>query len=373
LISMLLVLTTLLPSAVRASPLSDFFAKLGAAKTVQTEIVSGGGNVQTMSLLTPAMNINPTPATGGGGITVVDQSALVPQEGPSGTIADIVKPKNGTISVYVVHAGDTLSGISQLFNIPESTLLWANNLTRSSVISPGDKLTILPVAGIQYTVKTGDTLALIAKRTGGDATDIGSYNGVDDSSLVVGSQLLIPDGEASASVPTTVSGTQKSNHLASSGRAHGSATRILQGLSASGSVVPMANNPAEPAHNVGPVGSLSEISYYIAPLTHYIQTQGIHGYNAVDLAAPVGTPVLASADGEVIVARAGGWNGGYGSYVVITHDNGSQTLYAHMSSVVTYDGAEVVQGQVIGYVGMSGSTTGPHVHFEIRNGIRNPF
>jgi murein DD-endopeptidase MepM/ murein hydrolase activator NlpD len=82
---------------------------------------------------------------------------------------------------------------------------------------------------------------------------------------------------------------------------------------------------------------------------------------------------MAAATGDVVVARAGGWNGGYGSYVVISHDNGSQTLYAHMSKVAAYDGEHVVQGQVIGYVGETGNATGPHVHFEIRNGIRNPF
>ena len=138
-------------------------------------------------------------------------------------------------------------------------------------------------------------------------------------------------------------------------------------------MVPLAHNPAEPSHNVGPVGTCAEDAYYIAPLSHYVQTQGIHGYNAVDLAAPMGTPIMAAADGTVIVARSGGWNGGYGSYVVIQHGNGSQTLYAHMSKVAAYDGEGVVQGQVIGYVGESGNATGPHVHFEIRDGIRNPF
>ena len=82
---------------------------------------------------------------------------------------------------------------------------------------------------------------------------------------------------------------------------------------------------------------------------------------------------MASANGDVIVAKSGGWNGGYGSYVVIQHDNGSQTLYAHMSEVDVYDGQQVVQGQVIGLLGSTGKSTGPHVHFEIRNGIKNPF
>ena len=82
---------------------------------------------------------------------------------------------------------------------------------------------------------------------------------------------------------------------------------------------------------------------------------------------------MAAADGDVIVAKSGGYNGGYGSYVVIQHDNGSQTLYGHMSRVAATDGESVSQGQIIGYVGSTGLATGPHVHFEIRNGIRNPF
>ena len=82
---------------------------------------------------------------------------------------------------------------------------------------------------------------------------------------------------------------------------------------------------------------------------------------------------MASAAGKVVVAKSGGYNGGYGSYVVIQHGNGSQTLNSHLSSVSTYIGASVVQGEVIGAVGSTGKSTGPHLHFEIRNGIRNPF
>ena len=77
--------------------------------------------------------------------------------------------------------------------------------------------------------------------------------------------------------------------------------------------------------------------------------------------------------GVVIVSRTSGWNGGYGNYVVIQHGNGSQTLYSHASSVIVSVGQHVEQGQVVGYVGRTGKATGPHVHFEIRNGIRNPF
>jgi murein DD-endopeptidase MepM/ murein hydrolase activator NlpD len=112
--------------------------------------------------------------------------------------------------------------------------------------------------------------------------------------------------------------------------------------------------------------------YFIHPLPGSVRTQGIHGYNAVDFGAPVGTPILASAGGSVLVSRVGGWNGGYGNYVVIDHPNGTQTLYAHNSKNTVWQGQTVVAGQVIGYVGNTGRSTGPHLHFEIR-GAKNPF
>ncbi len=304
----------------------------------------------------PATNIDPVGGTGGGDIDIVDSSALVSQEGPSGTLADIVKPKNGSVSTYVVRPGDTLSVVAKLFGVTPGTITSINDIPNGSKLVVGQKLTILPITSIPYTVLKGDTIASIAKKTGGDVGEIESFNNIDDTTLQVGASILIPNGEAPTIVATKPTTNGKSNGTASKSKSTG---KVKIG--------------AEPAHNVGPDGSASEIAYYIAPLSSYVETQGIHGYNAVDLAAPSGTPIVASATGDVVVAREGGWNGGYGSYVVIQHDNGSQTLYAHMSKVSTYDGAHVVQGQVIGYVGQTGLATGPHVHFEIRNGIKNPF
>jgi LysM repeat protein len=353
LISLLLIVGTFVPAVARASVLSAILASIKSNTAQADTIPAASGNVQTMSLLKPAMNIDPSPARGGGDITIVDDSALLPEEGPSGTMADIEKPKNSTISTYVVQSGDSLSAIAQLFNVSPSTILWANDLTKSSVLKPGMKLTILPITGVKYTVKKGDTIASIARKYGGNATEIDTFNGIDDSTLIVGTDIIIPDGEIAASA--IVKSTTKSGSKVATG-AHGKIT--------------VGN---EPAHNVGPTGTASQIDYYIAPLAHYTETQGIHGYNAVDLAAPTGTAIMAAADGDVIVAKSGGYNGGYGSYVVIQHDNGSQTLYGHMSRVTATDGESVSQGQIIGYVGSTGLATGPHVHFEIRNGIRNPF
>ncbi|HEY4516965.1 MAG TPA: peptidoglycan DD-metalloendopeptidase family protein [Candidatus Paceibacterota bacterium] len=352
-ISLLLLAGALLPAQVRAGIFADFFAAITGTADAKTEASDSVDNLQTFALPQPAMNIDPTPARGGGNITIVDSSALLPQEGPAGTIADIEKPSNGTITRYIVKSGDTVSTIAELFGVSQGTILSANDLGRGSTIRVGQELIIFPITGIPYTVRSGDTIASIAKRYGGDPTEVANYNGIDDTTLVVGSEIIIPNGE----VPATATVAKPKSTVKTSGK----------------SVASRAGIAKEPAHGVGARGTASENAYYVAPLANYIETQGIHGYNSVDLGAPKGTPIVASAAGDVVVARSGGWNGGYGSYVVVSHDNGSQTLYAHMSKVATYDGATVTKGQIIGYVGATGLATGPHLHFEIRNGIRNPF
>jgi murein DD-endopeptidase MepM/ murein hydrolase activator NlpD len=86
----------------------------------------------------------------------------------------------------------------------------------------------------------------------------------------------------------------------------------------------------------------------------------------LDLAAAVGTPIVAAADGRVVSA---GWAGGYGRAVEIQHVGGLETRYGHMSRIAAFPGEMVQRGAVIGYVGSTGLSTGPHLHFEVlRNG-----
>jgi murein DD-endopeptidase MepM/ murein hydrolase activator NlpD len=91
----------------------------------------------------------------------------------------------------------------------------------------------------------------------------------------------------------------------------------------------------------------------------------------IDIAAPTGTPIWAAKSGDVIFA---GQQSGYGNVIIIDHGDGFSTVYAHQSRLVASDGQSVSQGQTIGYVGTTGHSTGPHVHFETRYGgtPRNP-
>lgn len=277
---------------------------------------------------------------GGGDIAFVGGSALLSEDGPSGTTADVENalPEATAISVYTVHKGDTLGSIAKMFDVTANTIMWANEL-KNGTIREGQELVILPVTGLRYTVQKGDTIASVAKKYKADAEEIGKYNDIDGA-LAVGQSIIIPDGEMVATAPVRSTITTK----------------------------------ASPSPLRGAGGS-ALTGYFIRPITERdgILTQGIHGYNSVDIAAPRGTDIRASADGTVIIARGGGaWNGGYGNYVVIQHDNGTQTLYAHASKLYVSSGQRVVQGAAVAAVGSTGKTTGPHVHFEIR-GAANPF
>jgi murein DD-endopeptidase MepM/ murein hydrolase activator NlpD len=86
-------------------------------------------------------------------------------------------------------------------------------------------------------------------------------------------------------------------------------------------------------------------------------------HTGVDIANDTGTPVRCTADGRVSFA---GWDGGYGKLVVVSHGNGFSTYYGHLSEIKTSAGAEVTRGTVVGLMGATGNTTGPHVHYEIR-------
>ena len=108
----------------------------------------------------------------------------------------------------------------------------------------------------------------------------------------------------------------------------------------------------------------------IKPISGIITTRfGSRGYGhrGLDVAAPSGTPIKAAAGGTVTTA---GWNNSYGYMVIVSHGNGVQTVYAHCSQLLSSVGQSVAQGQVIGKVGSTGYSTGPHLHFEIRvNGV----
>lgn len=283
-------------------------------------------NSQTMTLLEGSHNANQsvgaTPT-----LAIVDDNALV-SESVSSEVSIESDKQSGQISVYVVREDDTLATIAKMFGVSANTIVWANN-SSGLKIKEGQELVILPVSGVRHTVKSGDTVKSIVAKYKGDLDDVLAYNGLTtDSKLTIGEEVIIPDGE--------ITTTTKTSSVASKS----------SGVSTSG--------------------------YFVKPAPGGRRSQGIHGHNGVDLAGPVGSSIVAAAKGTVIVSNSGGYNGGYGSYIVIKHANGTQTLYAHLSKNFVSVGETVSQGQKIGAMGNSGKSTGSHLHFEVRGG-KNPF
>lgn len=238
-----------------------------------------------------------------------------------------------SIEYYIVQKGDTLGSISTEFGISLETLLWANNLSARSYIRPGDRLTILPVTGVAYTVRKNDTLASIANKYKADPERIREFNHLaGDNDLSVGQVLVVPDGRivyVPPPAPIYTSGYTAARSYESSGKL------------------------------LWPVPSKRVTQYF-----------SWH-HPAVDIGLPVGSEVEAADDGVVIYA---GWGTGYGNEILIDHNNGLKTRYAHNSRLMVGKGDLVSRGQIISLSGSTGWSTGPHLHFEVYDGNvrRNP-
>lgn len=266
---------------------------------------------------------------------VLDDSVILPMHSPlyDGTSTVDLVPEtieSDQIYLYTVRDGDTIADVSKMYGVSANTILWANDLSPKSSLKAGQVLVILPINGVKYTVKSGDTVESIAKKFKSHTENIKRYNNLEDV-LVVGTEIIIPDGEITSSAS-------------------------------------VANNTTSYPTNNGLI-----LGYFIRPVPNGIKTQNVHGHNGVDIGAPIGSKIRAVADGEVILARVGGWGGGYGNYVIIQHPNGMQTLYGHMSRVDVSVGDKVSQGDTIGAVGNTGDSTGPHLHIEVHmKGGANP-
>lgn len=345
------------PVPARAGFFSDIASLLGAdASANSITTISGNGaedNSQTMPLLEANVSVSVVKDnnTKKEEESIVDETkevqivdnALIPTATPLGTNeeepnADILSDQ---VSVYVVRKNDSITAIAKMFGVTTNTILWANDLKKGAPLKEGDTLVILPFDGVNHTVKAKETLASIAKSYKVEVEDILAFNGLTKSDKIrVGDEFFIPDGQKSEESKPAAPKKSTSN--------------IASGQTKS-------NLKSVDGYFVFPLPSGPRIR----------QTQGIHDLYAKDYGAPSGTPIYAAASGSVVVAR-NGYNGGYGNFVIIKHSNGTETRYAHMSKLGTTPGKSVSQGELIGYVGTTGRSTGNHLHFEVR-GARFPF
>jgi murein DD-endopeptidase MepM/ murein hydrolase activator NlpD len=248
---------------------------------------------------------------------------------------DDAKRQVGIISEYIVNEGDTISNIGRRFGVSVNTILWANNLSFSSYVKPGQKLLIPSVSGVIHKVVKGDILSKIAIRYGVDSVKIREANGIIDDNLTVGVSLIIPGG--------TIIETAKPKTVVTA---------------------PTAKTPNKSDYqNDQPIASTGVMAW---PSACRRISQYYKGWlhTGLDIACPWGTALRAADGGRVTRVQYG--KTGYGYNVMIDHGGGIVTLYGHMSAIDVKVGEYVERGQVIGAEGSTGRSTGPHVHFEVR-------
>lgn len=227
------------------------------------------------------------------------------------------------ILTHVIQAGETLWDISRLYDIDVDTILAANETVDPNRLRIGTPLTILTVRGALHTVRSGESLWDISRTYGVSIDEIAANNGISDPSrLQVSTRLVIPGAQAQAAA------LRRDAVLSSDGR--------------------LIRNFEWPLR--------ARIS------SRYGMRWG-RMHHGLDIAVPVGTPVRAAAGGVVSFS---GVQGGYGNIVIIDHGNGVETRYAHLSRNVVSKGQRVARGELIAYSGNTGQSTGPHLHFEIR-------
>lgn len=297
---------------------------------------STGSYLADISGLAAWENGNALEGRGGPGPTLepttIQENSVFAHNPPTTDYADtVVAGKRNSVADYTVQPGDSLSFIARDYGVSIESIMWANGLRDSNSIREGNILKIPPVSGVIHTVKSGDTVSTIAKKYGADAENIIAYNSLPQGGkLQINDELIIPNGKiATAGTPYTRT------------------------------AITFAHLPNLDNYFAHPTNGLGRIS------------QWLHGRNGIDVANSWGTPIYAAASGTVVGTAVSGWNGGYGLFVKVSHPNGTDTLYAHMSKVLVRSGETVQKGQKIGNIGSSGRSTGSHLHFEV-HGAKNP-
>lgn len=224
---------------------------------------------------------------------------------------------------YKVSKGDTVSTIAARNNLSIDSIISLNKLANVKRLYAGQTIRIPNMDGIAHTVKKGETLGLIAKAQGVPIEAILDANDLDTDVLTVGMSLFIPGAKMRRDELKMAMGEFFIRPIPG---------RLTSGFG-------WRNDP-------------------------FTGQRSFH--NGIDISARTGTAVKAGMDGRV---SSLGTNGVFGNYVIISHSGGYQTLYAHLHTRSVKKGQYVLQGHVIGGVGSTGRSTGPHLHFSVyRNG-----
>lgn len=218
------------------------------------------------------------------------------------------------VKVHKVRSGETLWDIAHKHGLNIDSLIGANNISNMNSIKPEQEFKILPVKGIIYRVSPGESVGSIARKFDLKAETIMNDNNIKDaSSLKIDQKLILRGAKPEFSYQDRLD--QKFMYPIN--------TRV----------------------------------------TSYYGPRWGRMHEGLDFAAPMGSPIRAVSSGRVVYS---GWATGYGYVVIIEHQKGLRTLYAHNSKLLVSAGESVGKGEVISRSGNTGNSTGPHLHFEVQ-------
>jgi murein DD-endopeptidase MepM/ murein hydrolase activator NlpD len=247
----------------------------------------------------------------------------------------IPERKRREVIAYQVQNGDSVLDIATRFDLRPETITWANGeLERNpDLLRMGQTLLILPIDGVYHTIVAGDTLSRIAGKYDAQVEDIVTcpYNDIPaDGTLVPGLKLIVPGGTK-----------------------------------------PYVPRQVTAYHGPIPDDALRGTGIFSWPTSGRVtdrfgyKTLSGRWHTGLDIAGSTGTPIYAADAG--FVTFTGVSRSGYGKLVIVDHGNGYVTYYAHLNVIYVSMGQSVDKGVLVGAMGSTGNSTGPHLHFEIRH------
>lgn len=269
----------------------------------------------------------------------IDPLTSLPAAAESPDQPPVERTRNDVVK-YTVVSGDSVSRIASKFGLTGDTILWANSALDDNpdLLALGQSLIIPPTNGVLVKAGQGDTAEALAKKYKALLPDVVGYDFNQSHHTFKDGQLLLTVGEF-----VMLPGGQK--------------PYVPRVASVSGSV---------------PLGAARGTSSFSWPVGACVSQYFWARHSGIDLAAPLGSPVYAADSGYVTQV---GWDPvGYGNAILINHGNGYVTRYGHLSAFAVAVGQSVRKGSLIGRVGSTGNSTGPHLHFEIiyQGVYRNP-
>ncbi|MFN3392385.1 MAG: peptidoglycan DD-metalloendopeptidase family protein [Meiothermus ruber] len=296
------------------------------------------------------------------------------------------------VRAYVVRRGDTVQSVARRFGLTMLGLVSANpSLQSLDRLEVGSTLYI-PTGepGLLLRLKQGETIQDLAQRFGLSVATVAKANGLDSPTDVrPGDLILLPGVQARTTYERLLqiqeaerkAREEEARRLAEERRKQEAERqkRLAEAQRMQAQSRARVRQQAQSQPQLRRANAVVAAAGYRWPLsnftiTTYFGRRGVFQrfHTGIDLAAPVGTPIYAARAGQVDTA---GWSRyGYGLHVIINHGGAQETLYAHMSRIAVRPGQWVRRGELIGYVGSTGWSTGPHLHFEVRVGgaARNP-